>query len=132
MIQRECVYHNQTAVVTFSFFFTQCAVMTNLTVCLNSIMPLVEMIKNNDTDCNKPNAISLSSHPFQSPLLTQGLQHYGFKYHQLLSLLEVCLKFDRQSLQHNCNESINLRVPLNTTEFKGLKKRNLQTGSIYH
>lgn len=74
---------------------------------------------NNQTNDN--DAISLSSHPLQSPLLTQGLQHYGFKYHQLLSLLEVCLKFDRQSLQHNCNESIGLRVPL-TTQFKGPKK----------
>lgn len=41
-----------------------------------------------------------------SPLLTKRLQHYGFKYHQLLSLLEVGLKFDRQSLHNNCNESM--------------------------
>lgn len=123
MIQRECVHDNITTQQSLKLFQLNELWWVNLTVSINSTMPLVEMIKTNDNDCSKPNAISLSSHPFQSPLLTQGLQHYGFKYHQLLSLLEVCLKFDRQSLQHNCNESIRLRVPLKTTEFKGPPKK---------
>ena len=50
-------------------------------------------------------SLALSRSPV-TRLLTKGLQHYGFKKHQLLSLLEVGLKFDRQPLHHSCNESI--------------------------